>query len=270
MEVMCFIIFLIFFFILIHYFNELKNIKYITNFNNRGIAESGDINALNNRVDVMKSKLSQLKEKEDILDHQCRAMRENLRQTREESANQYYAYVTRDDLVDVFGSDEVILTLRNYDELTKNNIDKRNHRSPSTLRVQGRWKKIAVRLVTDEGEVLQNKRNNEGDINKKQIITRELNNMPDSSKFGISSSQPSKDSRTKTNKRRPGRRKRNENIELQADDDKKGNTSATFDVKFENEMDERRATAQTLLGYRPPTKQLKRNLDEVSDSFESR
>lgn len=201
-------------------------------------------------------------------------MKENLKRTTEDPANQYYAYVTRDDLIDCFPDDSVILTIRNYDNYVATpplidedessiDIDESEDQSaePRTLRVYGRWKAIDVRLVTNEGEALHTdpsaiEAKKEEDKNKKNELA--LYDIPPYL-GGTSSSQPTE---SMQQKKRSGRSKRFVKAE-------ENDTSDNTTKDYENE-DERKIAAKALLGYRPPKKQLKRNLDEISDSFESR
>lgn len=236
----------------------------------RGLAESGgDIDSISYRVDDLKEKLEELKRQEDELDHHCRIMTENLKQTRNDPSNQYYAYVTRDDLVSVFGNDDVVLTIRNYDRCDSSSSSDDTKRP--TLRLYGRWKSIDVRLVTDEGESLRTSINVDNqlaadDEHNESIATT-------TPVAGVSSSQPVKgsESMAAVNKRRTRRRKRHI---VKEDDDEDSNDiltiSANVDSDTNRDTDERLATAQALLGFRPSRKHLKRNLDEVSDSFECR
>lgn len=211
-------------------------------------------------MDDLKEKLEQLKTQEEELDHHCRVMTENLKQTRNDPTNQYYAYATRDDLVSVFGNDDVVLTIRNFDRCDSSPSDAAKRR---TLRLYGRWKSIDVRLVTDEGDSMR------PSINFETATAEQEQNG--SNAVGVSSSQPVKGSEAMatTNKRRAGRRKRHIVKEDDGDDDIIA-IPATVSGGAEKDIDERLETAQALLGFRPSRKHLKRNLDEVSDSFECR
>lgn len=179
-------------------------------------------------------------------------MRENLKQTKNDPTNQYYAYVTRDDLVSAFGSEDVVLTIRNYDSCDSSSSDDAKRQ---TLRLYGRWKSIDVRLVTDEGDSMRKSINFETDMTEKE------ENIANT--IGISSSQPVKgsDALSNVNKRRARRRKRH--IVKEDDEDNDISTiSTTIDGCADKPIDERLATAQTLLGFRPTRKHLKRNLDD--------
>lgn len=227
----------------------------------RGLAESGgDIDSISYRVDDLKEKLDELKRQEDELDQHCKIMTENLKQARNDPANQYYSYVTRDDLVSVFGNEDVVLTVRNYDSCDSSPPEDTKRK---TLRLYGRWKSIDVRLVTNEGESLRSSINLD-----RALVENEQNG---SAATGVSSSQPSKGSEAMapTNKRRTRRRKRHI-VKEDDDEDDILTTATTNEDETKGEIDERLATAQALLGFRPSRKHLKRNLDEVSDSFECR
>lgn len=52
---------------------------------------------------------------EDELDKQLEYAQRNLRYVMQDPANRSYAYVTRDDLLDLYGDDSVF-TIPNYDE----------------------------------------------------------------------------------------------------------------------------------------------------------
>lgn len=202
-------------------------------------------------------------------------MKENLEQTKKDPTNQYYAYVTRDDLVEVYPDNSVILTIRNYDDYEATNDDyddeddayeeEEDSQEPRTMRIRGRWKTIDVRLVTDDGEALQHDpsvaESIKNEIKEEKERNECLYDIPSYLLGPTSSSQPT-ESTENTNRRsiRPKRFLRTEIEET-------NNGSMVNEI---NEHEERRITARALLGYRPPKKQLKRNLDEVSDSFESR
>lgn len=79
-------------------------------------------------------------------------MKENVRQTKESAYNQYYTYITRDDLLDIFGEDDVVLTIKNYETMsTASHADSDTKTLPRTVRFRGNWKCIDVRLVTNNG-----------------------------------------------------------------------------------------------------------------------
>lgn len=232
----------------------------------RGVVKDGDISALSERVAALQERVNSLRETENTLDHLCRAMKENYRQTRKSPSNEYYAYVTRDDLIDVFGEDSVTLTVRNFDtvrESTKTAEEDETDVEKHTLRVHGLYKTVDVRLVTTDGEMRHRTPpppdDSELDSNGSSQIQ--------------SSSQPIAKSSEQSIKRRPGRRRKTEIKDDDADRDASNQNLANISASEsteDNELAERRLLAKSLLGYRPPRKQLKRNLDDESDSFECR
>lgn len=74
-------------------------------------------------------------------------MKENIRQTKECPTNQYYNYVTRDDLLDIFGND-VVLTVKNFDSQTFGPAQEQTLRHYS-VRFRSIFKRIDARLVTN-------------------------------------------------------------------------------------------------------------------------
>lgn len=167
-------------------------------------------------------------------------MIENLNQTRNDPVNQFYAYVTRDDFLDVYDDDDVVLTIRNFEKY-ETNTDVNNSNDEIKLSVKSQWKKIDVRLVTNDGETmrtdLNDDSNSDNDVELNDIETKSL----------------SQGYEKKSNRRNVvDRRKIDENDTNIID------------------LNDRLETARILLGYRPPRKHRKRNLDDVSDSFESR
>jgi len=72
---------------------------------------------------MARSRTNHLKMLEDDLDKQLEYAQRNLRYVMQDPSNRSYAYVTRDDLLNIFGDDSVF-TIPNYDE----EVDiKRNH-----------------------------------------------------------------------------------------------------------------------------------------------
>lgn len=225
-------------------------------FIHRGVVNDGDMSVLSNKVSAMQARLNGLRETEENLDRLCKAMKLNYQQSRRSPSNEFFAYVTRDDLLDVFGEESVILTVRNCDTIrtgtTKDEYDSEKH----TLRVHGRWKKVDVRLVTTDGEVERNttrtseEHETDGDSNETQKKMASIQPEPKNSNGA----------------RRPGRRRKPERLELKDDD---SNVEVEQVKRFkpalteeEKELEERRITAETLLGYRPPLVQRKRNFEE--------
>lgn len=231
----------------------------------RGVVKDGDINALSSKVAKMQSKLDELRETEDELDRLCEAMKKDYERAKKNPENEFYAYVTRDDLIDVFGENSVILTVRNFTEKqTKHQPNENDDEEEHILRVKGRFKKIDVRLVTTDGEAIQqgppqsDDTATEGESSDKQILAsqpmpREIN----------------------SDKRRTNRRRKPEQVEIRDDDsnteiDEQNSTNLSNTAEEDREKEERIETAKALLGFRPPKKQRKRNFDDDYDSFESR
>lgn len=195
-------------------------------------------------------------------------MAENLKQTRNDPNNEYYAYVTRDDLVDVFERDDVVLTIRNFDRCDRSSASSNdNVKRSHTLRLHGQWKPIDVRLVTEEGEAMRATTNNlkieNGTTNSEQ---NEFNGMI----VGIPSQQPTDEL---TGARRRGRRRKRHIIKEDENENEDADTVSdgmeiVNDGDINQKLDERMSTAQTLFGFQPTRKYLKRNLDE--DSSECR
>ncbi|XP_055295053.1 transcription factor E2F5 isoform X2 [Sitodiplosis mosellana] len=225
----------------------------------RGVVNEGDMSVLSNKVSAMQARLNRLRETEENLDRLCKAMRNNYQQARRSPSNEFFAYVTRDDLLDVFGKESVILTARNFDTVRKGvkiKAEDDSEEKKHTLQVHGLFKKVDVRLVTTDGEITRNtartleEPETDGDSSETQKTT--------------AASQP--EPKTNTGARRPGRRRKPERIELK-DDDSSVETDQVKRLKTtlteeEKELEERRITAETLLGYRPSLVQRKRNLDE--------
>lgn len=217
----------------------------------RGVVNDGDMSVLSNKVSSMQAKLHYLRETEENLDRLCKAMRENYKLARKSPSNEFYSYVTRDDLLDVFGKESVILTVRNCDTVRQGKIKDEDESVQRTLRVNGRWKTVDVRLVTTDGEVAQ----------QTECSSEEPETDVEMSGKSGTSTQPAPNSNVIGNRRR---RRKPERLELKDEDctieiDEPKSTSLTEE---EQELEERRITAKTLLGYRPPLKQRKRNFDE--------
>lgn len=210
------------------------------------------MSVLSNKVSSMQSRLNHLRETEENLDRLCKAMRENYKQARKNPANEFFSYVTRDDLLDVFGKDSVILTARKCDTIrqSKSEDSPKKH----TLRLNAPYKKIDVRLVTTDGEVTketQNADERETDSDANESHTSANQSESKSNTIGV---------------RRPGRRRKPERIEVKDDDislePAVKRTKQNSTEEEDEDLEERRITAQTLLGYRPSLVQRKRNFDE--------
>lgn len=205
------------------------------------MSQNEDVDTLSSRVTELQSKLTQLKREETVLDKHNSIMTENLKETRQDPSNQFYAYVTRDDFVSVFGDEDVVLTIRNFDKY--DNCEDESNKDLE-LRVSSQWKKIDVRLVTNEGEAMRTEvaPREKDDHSEEDAKTKDLDGP-------ISFSQGYE---KKSNRHHIHRRK------------------AVHFEHGEADMNDRLQTARVLLGYRPPKHHRKRNLDEASDSFESR
>lgn len=208
----------------------------------------------------MQTKLDELRETEEQLDRLCEAMTKDHERAKKNPENEYYAYVTRDDLLEVFGEDSVILTVRNFtDKQTKIQPNEDDDGEKHILRVKGRFKKVDVRLVTTDGEAIQ-QRPPQSDDNATE---------GESGDKQFSASQPIPRANN-SDKRRTNRRRKPEQLEIRDDDsntDEQNSIILSNTAEEDKELEERKATAKTLLGYCPPRKQRKRNFD---DEYESR
>lgn len=228
----------------------------------RGVVNDGDMSVLSKKVSTMQSKLNQMRETEENLDRLCKAMRENYKHARKSVTNDFFAYVTRDDLLQVFGNDSVILTLKNCDTIREGSKMKAENGSKKhhSLQVNGRWKAVDVRLVTNDGQVAA-----------QSTASTDVGNIvanldDDSSHKTVSASQPETKSAVAYS-RRPGRRRKpDQKIDIKDDDDDDNDAIIEPPSKLKpqppkeltpDELDqqERQLTAQTLLGYRPQYKQ---------------
>lgn len=86
-----------------------------------------------------------------MLDRQCAIMRHELERAQRDTVNTYFAYVTREDLVDCFGN-TVVLTLRNFD-FYETEADARTSRE--LLVVSTSHEPIECRLVTQPADDTQ-------------------------------------------------------------------------------------------------------------------
>lgn len=221
------------------------------------------MSVLSKKVTTMQAKLNQLRETEENLDHLCKAMRENYKQARKSATNEFFAYVTRDDLLDVYGKDSVILTIRNCDTIREGKTKEEDDTTKHTLKVHGRWKSVDVRLVTTDGQVAC-----QSPITSENM---DVDGETNETQQNVSASQPESKNNAATNSRRPGRRRKPDKVELIKDEDGGEIDQPMPTTSFteeEKELEERRITAETLLGYRPPIKQRKRKWED--DWLESR
>lgn len=214
------------------------------------------MSVLSNKVSKMQAKLNYMRETEENLDRLCKAMRENYKQARKNPANEFFSYVTRDDLLDVFGRESVVLTVRNCDTIRQGRIKEEEESTKHTLRVHGRWKAVDVRLVTTDGEVARRPPQNSEESSETDAEMSEKSE---------SFSQPTAPNSSTIGNRRPGRRRKPERVELKDDDysiEMDRTNKSTSLTEEEKELEERKITAETLLGYRPPPKQRKRIFNE--------
>lgn len=214
----------------------------------------GDMSVLSKKVSTMQSKLNKMRETEENLDRLCKAMRENYKHARKSLPNDFFAYVTRDDLLEVFGDDSVILTIKNCDTIREGKIKVENDAKKHSLQVNGRWKAVDVRLVTNDGQVAA-----------QSTALPAIANSDGESSHKESASQPEPKS-VVTYTRRPGRRRKpDQKIDIRDDEDDDAIIEPPSKIKpppppkeltsDELEQQEKQITAQTLLGYRPQYKQ---------------
>lgn len=190
--------------------------------------------------------------------------------TKKEPMNDVYAYVTRDDLLSVFGEEAVILTLRNFTELRQKTVPNGDQSSGATehiLKVNGRFKRVDVRLVTTDGEALQPNAQNGDDLAS--------GTDDDASDRHCAAAQPSASSASDTGARRTNRRRKPEMVQtkddectMEVDEVPAVAGKAASAGAVDKELQERQLIAKTLLGYRPPSKLMRRIFKDDGDSFE--
>lgn len=163
-------------------------------------------------------------------------MKENLRQTKESSFYQYYNYVTRDDLLDIFGND-VVLTIKNFEtkSLTDYIEDSVHNKSAGSVRFRSIWKSIDVRLVTNDGEAVEK-------ASKKAIQGANGEDTAVGSK-SMNHNEQNEDNPIATDQKRgPGRPSRNKKLTNDA-------RQKSHDSKELDEDSDRRAAAKALLHF---------------------
>lgn len=208
--------------------------------------------------------MDNLRETEETLDRLCGAMKTEHERAKRDPVNNMYAYVTRDDLLDVFGEDSATLTMRNFTEIRqKTRKTEENEITEHILNVSGKFKKVDVRLVTTDGEALEHKPQSNDETTAED----------DASDKQCSTSQSSISNASDMGARRPNRRRKPEKLETKDDEngiemDDMPITQSTKDEEVDNELEERRLVAEALLGYRPPSKLKKRNFDADCEAFE--
>lgn len=107
-----------------------------------------DPDTIGMRTAILKTTIDQLIEDETRLDRQCHHIRLELQHAQRNPSNAYFAYVTRDDLIDCFG-DNVVLTMRDFD-FYETDV---SGAMAKELRVVSQNTPVEVRLVTQEGDV---------------------------------------------------------------------------------------------------------------------
>lgn len=190
-------------------------------------------------------------------------MKENVRQTKESSFNQYYLYITRDDLIDIFGDDNVVFTIKNNETMslndyvdnneTGNDTDgqvKDNKGSPRSARFSSNWKGIDVRLVTDNGESVQKpQKKRKTNDDKRNAEKRHSNQLM--AKLDANEADDEDLHELKRGPGRPARMKRISEI--------KGGDKSRESV----EDSDRRANASALLNFNPKNELIARNFDNI-------
>ncbi|KAH8271887.1 hypothetical protein KR044_008965, partial [Drosophila immigrans] len=113
--------------------------------------------------DVACEHTDHLKSIEDDLDRQLEYAQRNLHFIMQDPSNQSYAYVTRDDLLQLYGDDSVF-TIPNYDEEVE------IQRNESELRVSlDNGSTIDIRLVTNQGKATANPQDVDGPFDERHL-----------------------------------------------------------------------------------------------------
>ncbi|KAH8390863.1 hypothetical protein KR215_001021 [Drosophila sulfurigaster] len=113
--------------------------------------------------DVACERTDHLKTIEDDLDRQLEYAQRNLHFIMQDPSNQSYAYVTRDDLLQLYGDDSVF-TIPNYDEEVE------IQRNESELRVSlDNGSTIDIRLVTNQGKATANPQDADGPFDERHL-----------------------------------------------------------------------------------------------------
>ncbi|KAH8269386.1 hypothetical protein KR018_011071 [Drosophila ironensis] len=128
--------------------------------------------------DVARDRTNHLKLLEDDLDRQLEYAQRNLRYVMQDAANRSYAYLTRDDLLDIYGEDSVF-TIPNYDEEVE---IKRNKTELSVSLDNGST--IDIRLVTDQGKSTTRQHDNERFSGYRRVTTPSPSSSSRSSEDG--------------------------------------------------------------------------------------
>ncbi|KAH8357312.1 hypothetical protein KR200_000228 [Drosophila serrata] len=112
-----------------------------------------------------RDRTNHLKLQEDELDKQLEYAQRNLRYVMQDPANRSYAYLTRDDLLDLYGDDSVF-TIPNYDEEVE---IQRNQNELSVSLDNGST--IDIRLVTNQGKSIASPHDADGFFDYRRLDT---------------------------------------------------------------------------------------------------
>lgn len=130
---------------------QLFLFSYILYF--RGISSGINIVETTSRAENLSIKLKQLIEDEEIIDKHYEYIQQSLKNSFEDPNNKKLAYVTRDDLLDAYGDNKLILTIRKCDAIDTPAIHtNENIILNRALKVTSKGCCVDVRLVTDDGE----------------------------------------------------------------------------------------------------------------------
>ncbi|XP_043063843.1 transcription factor E2F2 isoform X2 [Drosophila ficusphila] len=128
--------------------------------------------------DMARNRTNHLKQLEEDLDKQLEYAQRNLRYVMQDPSNRSYAYVTRDDLLNIFGDDSVF-TIPNYDE----EVDiQRNHYELAVSLDNGST--IDIRLVTNQGKSTTNPNDADGFFDYRRLDTPSPSTSSHSSEDG--------------------------------------------------------------------------------------
>lgn len=111
----------------------------------------------NRKVMHLQTVASSLKEEEDELTEHCMYMRQNLKNILGDTVNQSYAYVTRDDLLDCYGEDNVMVLRCSEKMQLSVPLKSEAEESECALQISSQMREIDVRLLTKQGRSLVQK-----------------------------------------------------------------------------------------------------------------
>lgn len=193
-----------------------------------------------------------------------KCIQHNLKYTQEETANQYYAYVTRDDLVDCFGND-VILTVRNFNAYRsyRKSPDDKNDKLTHNLEIHSRTDPIDVRLVTPNGvtNIKQepNQSINDSIISDSSFKINNNDDVNESKKNDESEDNSIAEQYSLRQKNRPTKRKYRLRYKTANSSDEEEEEKLFDDIK------ERKLIANILLRSKPAEKRCRRGFDCAQD-----